>query len=181
MTRVSTGAVLALALLPALGTAQQTKRVLVTDLPLFEQTRIELERAERETEASDLLEQARAAERDGDWSQAAGQYEESARLRTGADVLAGRVFGHAGRAYYFSDQPKRAREMYEEAAERSLIHGDVPTAARYFAIAAVAAQETGRHLRAVELGWKAHHLIQSPALNESERDQLEQFLRVATR
>lgn len=168
-------------LLPAHGTGQDTKKVLVADLPLFEQTRIELERAEKETEASDLLEQARAAERNGAWSRAARKYRESARLRTGADALAGRIFGLAGRAFYFSDQPKRASTMYEEAAERSLIHGDVAAAARYFTIAAVAAQETGQRLRAVELGWKAHHLIQSPALSESEQNQLRPYLRISTR
>jgi hypothetical protein len=177
---MSAGALLALLVLPALGTAQQTKKVLVADLPLVEQTRIELERAEREGDASDLLDEARAAERSGDWTRAARLYRKSADLRTGGDTLAGRVFALAGRAYYFGDEPKQSSVMYEEAGERSLIHGDVTAAARYFTLAAVAAQERGQNVRAVELGWKAHHLIRSPALSQSERDQLRPYLRIST-
>lgn len=178
--RIPAAAVLALLLAPMMASPQETDRTLLADLPLFEQTRIRLETANREADAEQILAEARAAEKNGDWRRAAKMYEESGRLRTDADVLAARIFAQAGRAYYFSDRPGRASRMYEEAAGRSLIHGDVVQAARHFTIAALAAREAGERLRSVELGWKAHHLVQSPALSHTESQKLAQYLEVTT-
>lgn len=172
-------AFLAILALPGPGPAQQSGRILITDLPLVEQARIQQEKEARATEASELLEEARAAERAGEWKKAARTYRESGRLRTDGDRLSAEVFALAGRAYHFSGDPRRASAMWEEAASRSLIHGDVEGAARHFMYAAVAAKEAGARVRASELGWKAYHLTRSPVLSRAQREELRANLRVS--
>lgn len=178
MTRLGALALLALLTVPSPASAQQTRRILITDLPLMEQTRIETEQKAAETKAGSLLEQARSAEREGDWRKAARLYQQSGELRTDGDRLAAEVYALAGRAYHFSDNEGRASAMWEEAGSRSLIHGDVAGAARSFMYAAVAAQEAGKRTRASELGWKAYHLTRSPLLNRAEKEELRQHLQV---
>lgn len=159
--------------------AQDGERtVVISDLPLMEQTRIAAEIDARNTEASELLEEARAHEEEGEWGRAARRYERSGELRADGDGLAWQVYDMAGRAYYFSDSPGRASRMWEESAERALIFGNVLEAAHGYLRAAVAAQEAGKRVRTVELGWKAYHLSQSPALTRMQREELQAHLSV---
>lgn len=156
--------------------AQQPERIVISELPMVEQARIRAETEATASEAAALLEEARAAERQGKWGRAARRYESSGELRTDADRLAAKVFELAGRAYYFGDKPARASAMWAEAASRALIYGDVSSAARNYMYAAVAAHDAGERTRAAELGWKAHHLTRSPALSRTEREALERHL-----
>lgn len=158
--------------------AQQPARILITDLPLVEQTRIRAEMEAAATEAGELEAEARAADRAGDYRKAARLYEESGRLRTAGDVLGIEAYELAGRAHYFSERPGRASTAWEEAGNRGLILGDVYGAALNYMRAAVAAQEKGDRVRATELGWKAYHLTESPQLTSSQRTELRGHLRV---
>ena len=159
--------------------AQDGERtVVISDLPVMEQTRIAAEMDARDTEAARLLDEAREHEQRGEWGEAAGKYERSGELRADGDDLAWQVYDLAGRAYYFSDRPGRASRMWEESAERALIFGNVLEAAHGYLRAAVAAREAGKRIRTVELGWKAYHLSQSPALTRMQRDQLQAHLSV---
>lgn len=178
MTRLGALALLSILTVARPASAQQTKDILITDLPMVEQIRIETEQRAADTEAATLLDQARSAERAGDWKKAARLYQQSGDLRTDGDQLAAQVFALAGRAYHFSDNEKRASAMWEEAGSRSLIHGDVAGAARNFMYAAVVAQEAGNRTRAVELGWKAYHLTRSPLLNRAEKDEIRGHLQL---
>lgn len=154
------------------------RSVMISDLPIMEQTRIAAEMEARDTEAAELLEEARKHEERGEWSEAARKYERSGALRADGDDLAWRVYDLAGRAHYFSDSPGRASRMWEESAERALIFGNVLEAAHGYLRAAVAAQDAGKRIRTVELGWKAYRLSRSPALTRMQREQLRAHLSV---
>lgn len=104
---------------------------------------IQAETETREGEAAELLRQARQAEQQGDWSEAAPLYEKSADLRADGDRLGGTSYALAGRAYFFNDEPGRASRMWEEAGNRALIVGDVIGAARSYLYAAVAVTSFG--------------------------------------
>lgn len=164
---------------PVDGAAQQNRRIIITDLPLVEQTRIRAEAEAGMKKASELRSQARAADKAGNFRKAAQLYEESGRLRTAGEALGIEAFELAGRAYYFGDQPRRASRAWEEAANRGLVLGNVFGASLNYMRAAVAAQDAGNQTRAVELGWKAYHLTQSPQLSKSQRAELRQHLQVS--
>lgn len=89
--------------------AQQPERIVISELPMVEQTRIRAETEARASEAGKLLEEARVAERQGEWGRAARRYQRSGELRTDGDRLAANVFGLAGRAYFSTTgRPGRA-------------------------------------------------------------------------
>lgn len=176
--RVLITAAMGVFLIPAALQAQESRSILISDLPLAEQARIQAEIEAREGEAGDLLRDARTAEQAGDWGRAGRLYEESAGLRSDADHLGALSYERAGRAYFFSDQMGRASRMWEEAASRALIVGDVIGAARNYLHAAVAAQEKGKRSRAADLGWRAYRLTESEHLSSQERDLIRQHLEV---
>lgn len=164
---------------PAPASAQSEERtVVISDLPLVEQVRIREDTEARESEADRLLEEGRKHEAEGRWERAAESYRRSAELRADDDALGASVYDLAGRAYYFSDKPGRASRMWEESAERALIFGQVLEAAHGYLRAAVSAQESGKQVRASELGWKAYHLTRSPGLTDAQRHELEGHLEV---
>lgn len=171
-------ALVVLALAPLTLAAQETERILITDLPLVEQTRVRAEIAAAAEEAGELDAAARDADRNGEYGKAARLYEQSGRIRTTGDLLGVEAFELAGRAYYFAEKPARASRAWEEAGERGLVLGDVYGAALNFMRAAVAAQERGQSSRAVDLGWKAYHLTNSPHISESQRSELRGHLQV---
>ena len=183
----TTWTVLATVLLVSLVWARPTaaqeeagEKILITDLPIAEQVRLQTEAEARETESTELFRRARQAEQVGDWGEAANLYERSAELRVDGDLLGATGFALSGRAYFFDGSPGRASRAWEEAGNRALIVGDVVGAARNFMQAAVAAREKGRETRAVELGWKAYHLTRSEALTARERTMIRQHLEVTT-
>lgn len=172
----------AAALPPAAGLAQEEggaeRGMLIRDLPIVEQQRLNLEGWAREREASELFRRARRAERDGRWAEAAEAYEHSAELQARGERLGAVVYELAGRAHYFSDRPARASRMWEEAGHWGLLFGDVVGAARNFLKAAVAAEETSEHRRAVEVAWKAYRLSRSELLSPAQRQAIRCHLEV---
>lgn len=165
-------AVVALAAAPAAARAQESRTVLVEDLPPQEQMRVRAEAEARASEADDLLRQAEIAESEGEARKAARLYQRSGDLRDDGDPLASEAYGLAARAYYRVGDTKTASRMAEVAAVRALTHGDVFAAAEGFIKASVAAREGGDRERASDLGWKAYRLLQSDALDPEERRSL---------
>ena len=84
----------------------------------------------------------------------------------------------AGEAYFLADKPKRATRMFEQAADRLLLHGDVWAAARNYLSGALVAEEAGNHIQAVELGWKVHYLTNSDRLTVREKRLLRSSIQV---
>lgn len=168
-----------LCLLPAASRAQEEERsILIRDLPIQERLRINVEAYAREAEASERFREAVAAERAGDWREAAALYEESGELQTATQRMGALSFFLAGRSHYFGDRLRPASRAWEEAGHRFLVFGDVVGAARSFLQAAVAAEEAGDRPRAVELAWMAHHLTESDLITERERSLIRRHLRV---
>lgn len=165
-------------LLPAGIQAQEQRRIVISDLPLAEQVRIQAEAEAREGEAAEFMRRAIRAEKQGEWSKAARLYEQSAGLRTDGDHLGATSYELAGRAYFFNDKPGRASRMWEEAGNRALIVGDVIGAARNYLHAAVAADEKGTRARAADLGWKAYRLTESDLISSQERDLIRSHLEI---
>lgn len=174
---IGAAALLLIAAAPAPAQSGQ-RTVVISDLPMMERTRIAEETVARNTESAELLEEARAHEERREWGDAARKYERSGALRSDGDGTAWKVYDLAGRSYYFSDRPGRASRMWEESAERALSFGHVLEAAHGYLRAAVAAQEAGKRVRTVELGWKAYRLSQSPALTRMQRDALQAHLNI---
>jgi hypothetical protein len=156
---LTAAAALAVFALPASVRAQMLEPIRVTE---------SREKAEK------LDSQARAFE-ENDWSQlkkAAGLREEAAALRA-IDDPAGTVSLYwAARDRYYSGNPKAARILMEQAAERALAMGDVLNAATAFTEAAYISADLkdGERMRA--LAGKARLLANSPMLNEDQRYQL---------
>lgn len=171
------GAALVLTLIiPTDADAQQTRRVVITELPMAEQMEIR-SRAERSgTEAEGLLRRARAADRDGEYQRAAGLFEQSGQLRTPGSEEGVDAFREAGRAYYSADRPRRASRAWEEAASRGLVRGDVYAASQDFMRAAMAAQKAGDRVRISDMAWRAFYLTESPQLTDDQRTELRQFI-----
>ena len=168
---------LALAI-PTDADAQQTRRVVITDLPMAEQMEIRSQ-AERSGERADeLLRKARAADRDGKYQRAAELFEESGQLRTPGSEQGVEAFRESGRAYYSADRPRRASRAWEEAANRGLVRGDVFAASEDFMRAAMAAQTAGDRVRTSDMAWRAFYLTESPQLSDAERTELRQFIEV---
>lgn len=169
-------AMLALALLillaPGEADAQQTRRVVITDLPWAEQMQIRSQGEWSGEEADRLLKQARTADRKGKYQRAADRFEQSGQLRRVASKRGVRAFEEAGRAYFSADRPMRASRAWEEAAGRALIRGDVFAASRNFMRAAGAAQKAGRRVRTSDMAWRAYYLTESPHLSRDHRAKL---------
>lgn len=176
--RTLAAALLAAALLPGRGVAQEIERVLITDLPITEQQRINIEAYVRESRASALFRRGRRAERAGDWAEAADLYQRSAQQQSRAERLGAVVYELAGRAFHFSDRPEEASRMWERAAQWALLFGDVLGSARNFLNAAVAAEEAGESRRAVEIAWRAHRLTESELVSDRERRLIRRHLKV---
>jgi hypothetical protein len=126
-------------------------------------------------EKADKLDlQARAFE-ENDWSRlkkAAGMREEAAELRAADDPAATVSLYWAARDHYYSGNPKAARVLMVQAAERALSIGDVLNAATAFTEAAYISADLkdGDGMRA--LAGKARLLANSPMLNDDQRYQL---------
>ena len=171
------GAALLLALAtPADADGQQTRRVVITDLPMAEQMEIQSEAERSGEQADELLRRARAADRDGEYRQAAGLFEQSGQLRTPGSVQGVDAFREAGRTYYSADRPRRASRAWEEAANRGLVRGDVFAASQDFMRAALAAQVAGDRVRTSDMAWRAYYLTESPQLSDAQRTELRQFI-----
>lgn len=164
------------------GTAQESggEKILIRELPIAEQARLAEEAQVREQEAADLFGRAGEAERAADWGEAAKLYERSADLTTDGDLRGAEAYALAGQAYFFDESLGRASRAWEEAGNRALVVGDVIGAARNYTYAAVAAEEKGSEMRALELGWKAYHLTRSEVLTPGERMMIRRHLQVTT-
>lgn len=176
--RMLVTAVLGVLLLPGWSQAQESRRILISDLPLAEQIRIRAQKEAREGEAAELYRQARQAEQIGDWGRAARLYEESGDMRPDGDRLSVTSYALAARAYFYDGEVGRASLLWEEAGNRALTVGDVLEAARSYLHAAVAAHEKRDSVRSVELGWRAYRLTESDLLSSQERDLIRRHLRV---
>lgn len=120
-----------------------------------------------------LAEEARRLEDAFDWGEAAPLYERAALLSSRDDAGSFRIFEDAGRSYYFSDRKRDASLMWEAAAERAELHGEVFGAARNYLKSALAAEEDGDTERSSLNGLKALALTESPELTDEERIWLE--------
>ena len=170
-------AALALALIiPADADAQQTRRVIISELPMDERVEIR-SRAERSGEQADqLLREARAADRDGEYQRAAEMFEQSGQLRTPGSEQGVGAFREAGHAYYRAGKPGRASRAWEEAANRGLVRGGVFAASQDFMRAALAAQKAGDRVRISDMAWRAFYLTESPQLTDAQRTELRKFI-----
>lgn len=164
------GVTLALALAPSDTSAQESSRSLIGDLPVADQMQIRDEARARDHQANELLRRAREAWKSAKWNEAAKRFEESAQHRTNSHRLGIESLERAGKAYYLAGDVEKASEMLEEAANRSLLVGDVLEAAGNYVAAAMAARDAGDDTRAVEIGWKAYHLSGSDHLTDEQRN-----------
>lgn len=170
-------------LLPVDGAAQhqQPHRVIITDLPISQQVEIHTLADVSLEEAEDLLAQAKSADESTDYLKAGDLYEQSGQLRTPGDKRGVEAFEAAGLAYFNADEPKRASRMWEEAANRTLVLGDVYRASVNYMRAAVAAHADGsagnrNRVRVNDMGWKAYHLTQSPQLTRAQKRELRKHI-----
>lgn len=165
--------VLLVLLAPADADAQQTRRVVISDVPLADQMQIRSQPEWSGEEARRLLREARTADRDGDHRQAAELFEGSAQLRMPSSKLGVVGFEEAGRAYFSAERPMRASRAWEEAANRALIRGDVLSASRNFMRAAGGAHRAGRRVRTSDMAWRAYYLTESPHLSRDQQAELQ--------
>lgn len=166
--------------LPADATAQQTRRVVITDLPMAEQDSIR-SAAERDgTEADELLRQAETAHEDNRFRKAAELYEQSGELRIPGDEHGVMAFENAGTAYYNADKPARASRAWEEAAVRGLVRGEIFAASQNFMRASLAAQAAGNRVRTSDMAWRAQALSESPHLSQAQKRKLGEFMSVTS-
>jgi outer membrane protein OmpA-like peptidoglycan-associated protein len=152
--------------------AQQTRRIVVTDLPFAEQMEIRTRAESDDTEAGRLLNDARAALESNRFLRAANRFEASGQLRSPGSRRGVTAFEEAGRAYYNADRPRRASRAWEEAANRGLIVGQIFDASRNFMRAAGAAQRAGDRVRTSDMAWRAYHLTESPQLSKEQKETL---------
>jgi peptidoglycan-associated lipoprotein len=169
-------------LVPIDGTAQkqQTRRVILSDLPMAEQTRIATLAETTGEEADELLSRAVKADEATQHLKAGELFERSAQLRTPGDRRGVEGFEAAGTAYFNADKAKRASRAWEEAGNRALILGDVYAASENYMRAAVAAHEDGNRIRVSDMGWKAYYLTESPQLSKAQRTKLRRHITVTT-
>jgi outer membrane protein OmpA-like peptidoglycan-associated protein len=170
---------LMLTFLPTDGTAQQqTRRVILTDLPIAEQMEIATLAEATGDEADELLTRARTAQETTKYRKAGELFERSAQLRTPGDRRATEGFEAAGAAYFNADKPARASRAWEEAANLALIRGDVYAASENYMRAALAAHENGDQFRVSDMGWKAYYLTESSRLSKDQKKQLGRYIAV---
>lgn len=177
----ATAVALALTLLvPIDGSAQddQTRRVILSELPEAEQVRIETLAETTGEEAEKLLHQAREANLAMKHREAGELFERSGQLRTPGDSRGMEGFEAAGTAYFNADEPARASRAWEEAATRALILGDVYAASENYMRAALAAHEDGNRVRVSDMGWKAYYLTESAELSRDQKETLRQYIAV---
>ena len=157
--------------------AQQTRRVVITDLPIAEQMQIRTQAETSGKEADELLRRATTANEDGKFKNAGDLFERSGRLRTPGDRHGIEAFEKAGTAYFNADKPMRASRAWEEAGNRALILGDVFAGSQNFMRAAAAAQEAGDRVRTSDMAWKAYYLTESPQLTSAQKRELRSHIR----
>lgn len=167
-------------LVPTDGSAQddQTRRVILSELPEAEQVRIETLAETTGEEAEKLLHQAREANLVMKHREAGELFEQSGQLRTPGDRRGMESFEAAGTAYFNADRPARATRAWEEAANRALILGDVYGASENYMRAALAAHEDGNRVRVSDMGWKAYYLTESSRLSRDQKETLRQYIAV---
>ncbi len=177
----ATAVALALTLLvPIDGSAQddQTRRVILSELPEAEQVRIETLAETTGEEAEKLLKQAREANRAMKHSEAGELFERSGQLRTPGDRRGMEGYEAAGTAYFNADEPARASLAWEEAGNLALILGDVYAASENYMRAALAAHEDGNRVRVSDMGWKAYYLTESSRLSKDQQKTLRRYIAV---
>lgn len=175
-------AALALTLLvPIDGTAQkqQTRRVILSDLPMAEQARVATLAETTGEHADELWSQAEKANQATKYHKAGELFERSAQLRTPGDERGVEGFEAAGTAYFNADKHGRASRAWEEAGNRALILGDVYAASENYMRAAMAAHADGNRIRVSDMGWKAYYLTESPQLTETQRTKLRRHMTVS--
>lgn len=160
--------------------AQQTRRIVITDLPFAEQMQIRTRAESDDEEADKLLSEARTALESNRFLKAAKRFEASGELRSLGSRRGVTAFEEAGRAYYNADQPLRASRAWEEAANRGLIVGQIFGASRNFMRAAGAAQKAGDRVRTSDMAWRAYHLTESPQLSKEQKATLREHFKEIT-
>jgi hypothetical protein len=145
--------------LPAAARAQMLEPIRVTDAAL---------------KAGKLDAEALGYEQN-DWSQlkkAARLREMAAELRTAEDPAGTVSLYWAARDRYYSGDPKTARVLMEQAAERALAMGDVLNAVTAYTEAAYICADIKDGERMRTLATKARLLANSPLLTAEQRYQL---------
>lgn len=166
--------------LPADATAQQTRRVVITDLPTAEQKTIRSAAERSGEEADELLGQAETAREANKSRRAAHLYERSGQLRLPGSKRGVAAFEKAGTAYYNADKPAPASRAWEAAANRGLVRGEIFAASQNFMRAALGAEEAGNRVRTSDMAWKAQALTESPHLSKAQKRKLGEFMEVST-
>lgn len=170
---------LMLTFLPTDGTAQQqTRRVILTDLPIAEQMEIATLAEATGDEADELLTRARKAHETTDYQKAGELFEQSAQMRTPGDRRGMEGFEAAGSAYFNAEKPARASRAWEEAGNLALIRGDVYSASENYMRAALAAHEDDNEFRVSDMGWKAYYLTESSRLSTDQKENLSRYIAV---
>jgi hypothetical protein len=111
-----------------------------------------------------------------DWrmlKKAAELREEAAKLRTVDDPKGTVSLYWAARDRYYSGNPKAARVLMEQAADRAIAIGDVLNAATAYTEAAYIAADLNEGEKVRSLAGKARLLANSPMLTADQRYQLQ--------
>jgi hypothetical protein len=156
---LTASAVVAVVALPVAARAQMLDPIRVTDA---------VQKAEK------LDAEALAVEQN-DWSQlkkAARLREEAAELRTPDDPAGTVSLYWAARDRYYSGDPKTARVLMEQTADRALAMGDVLNAVTAYTEAAYICADIKEAERMRTLASKARLLANSPLLTAEQRYQL---------
>lgn len=169
---------LVLTLLPVDATAQQTRRVILTDLPIAEQMEIATLAEATGDEADELWSQAEKASQATNFKKAGELFERSGQLRTPGDRRGMDGFEAAGAAYFNAERPAQASRAWEEAGNLALIHGDVYAASENYMRAALAAHADGNKVRVSHMGWKAYYLTESSKLSADQKEKLGRYIAV---
>lgn len=167
-------------LVPIDGTAQkqQTRRVILSELPMAEQMKIATRAEATGEEADELWSQAEKANQATKYRKAGELFERSAQLRTPGEERGVEGFAAAGTAYFNADKHGQASRAWEEAGNRALILGDVYGASENYMRAALAAHEAGNRIRVSDMGWKAHYLTESSQLSKAQKEELRRHITV---
>jgi hypothetical protein len=106
------------------------------------------------------------------FSKAAKLYEKSAKERAAGDTATPTLLRTAAFLRYYSGDIGASTKLMEKAAQRSVEHGDVLSAATAYIDAAIIAAEDAQGSRALDLGRRAEQLAASAALTDAQRDAL---------
>jgi len=156
---LTVSAAIGLCVLPAAASAQMLAPIRVTD------SRVKAEKLDAEALSYE----------ENDWQQlkkAARLRELAADLRAAEDPAGVVSLYWAARDRYYSGDPRAARTLMVQTAERALAMGDVLNAATAFTEAAYISADIKDGVRMRALAEKARLLSASPMLSEDQRYQL---------